>query len=178
MLFLREGHVLLTEGEIRKRVRMLAQEVSRDYYGCELLLVGILKGAFIFLADLVRCLSIPVRLDFMMVSSYGNSQQSSGNPIVIKDLEQDISGLHVLIVEDIVDTGLSLKFIGEILQNRRPASLKSCVLLDKPSRRLTPLEPDYKGFTIPDEFVVGYGLDFQDKYRNLKDIVILSQETG
>jgi hypoxanthine phosphoribosyltransferase len=167
---------LLTEETIRERVQELGREISRDYAGCELLLVGILKGAFIFLADLARCLTVPVWVDFMAAASYGDSYRSSGEALILRNLEKDIRNLHVLLVEDIIDTGLTIQCIRETLQKRGPASLKICALLDKPGRRLVEIKPDYKGFTIPDEFVVGYGLDFRDNYRCLKDIMVLRQE--
>jgi len=168
--------VLITEEEIARRVRELGEEISRDYAGKELLVVGILKGAVIFMADLVRCLTIPVRLDFMAVSSYGASSESSGVVRILKDLEQNIEGLDVLIVEDIVDTGLTLNYLRENLLTRGPASLKICTLLDKPSRRKVDVQVDYNGFVIPDEFVVGYGLDYDGRYRHLRDILVLKRE--
>jgi len=168
--------VLLTEDQILARVRQLGEEISRDYAGKELLVVGILKGAVIFMADLVRCLTVPARLDFMAVSSYGASSKSSGVVRILKDLEQNISGLHVLVVEDIVDTGLTLNYLRENLCTRDPASLKICTLLDKPDRRQVAVQVDYNGFVIPDEFVVGYGLDYDGRYRNLRDILVLKRE--
>jgi len=176
LLSLHVSHVLLTEETIRGRVQELGEEISRDYAGCELLLVGILKGAFIFLADLARCLTVPVRVDFMAAASYGDSCKSSGEVLILSKLERDIRNLHVLLVEDIIDTGLTIQCIKETLQKRGPASLKTCALLDKPSRRLVEIEPDYKGFAIPNEFVVGYGLDCRDDYRCLRDIMVLRQE--
>ncbi|HHW44002.1 hypoxanthine phosphoribosyltransferase [Desulfofundulus thermobenzoicus] len=168
--------VLLTEQEIAARVRQLGEEISRDYAGKEPLVVGILKGAVIFMADLVRCLSIPVRMDFMAVSSYGASSQSSGVVRILKDLEHNIGGMDVLLVEDIVDTGLTLNYLRENLLTRGPASLKICTLLDKPGRRRVNVPVDYNGFIIPDEFVVGYGLDYNGRYRHLRDIMILKRE--
>lgn len=168
--------ILLAEEEIQHRVRQMARQISTDYAGREPLLVGILKGAFIFLADLVRNLTIPVHLDFMAVSSYSSASESSGAVRILKDLDQSIEGLHVLLVEDIVDTGLTLNYLKESLRARRPATLKVCTLLDKPSRRLVEVEPDYNGFTIPDEFVVGYGLDYNGNYRNFRDIMVLKRE--
>lgn len=168
--------ILLTEKEIKAKVVELGQAISRDYENKNLLMVGILKGAMIFMADLVRAVTIPVEFDFMAVSSYGSSSQSSGVVRILKDLEQSIEGRHVLLVEDIVDTGLTLKYLLENLQTREPASLKACTLLDKPERRKVNVTVDYNGFIIPDEFVVGYGLDYNEKYRNLKDILVLSPE--
>lgn len=168
--------ILLTEEEIKTRVKELGQAISRDYENKDLLMVGILKGAFIFMADLVRSVTIPVELDFMAVSSYGSSTKSSGVVRILKDLDKNIEGRHVLLVEDIVDTGLTFKYLLENLQTRGPASLKTCALLDKPDRRQVEVTVDYNGFTIPDEFVVGYGLDYNEKYRNLKDILVLSPD--
>ncbi|MTI85978.1 MAG: hypoxanthine phosphoribosyltransferase [Firmicutes bacterium] len=168
--------ILLTEEEITAKVLQLGQTISTDYANKELLMVGILKGAMIFMADLVRSVTIPVEFDFMAVSSYGSSSQSSGVVRILKDLEQSIEGRHVLLVEDIVDTGLTLKYLLENLQTREPASLKTCTLLDKPERRQAEVTVNYNGFTIPDEFVVGYGLDYNEKYRNLKDILVLRPE--
>lgn len=176
MLSLYVSHVLLTEETIRGRVQELGEEISRDYAGGELLVVGILKGAFIFLADLVRRLTVPVQVDFITAASYSDSCRSSGKVLVLKNLEKDIRNLRVLLVEDIIDTGLTIQYIKETLQKREPASLRTCALLDKPGRRMVEFKPDYKGFTIPDEFVVGYGLDFRDNYRCLKDIMVLRQE--
>lgn len=168
--------VLLTEEEIRTRVFALAEEISADYAGREPLLVGVLKGAFIFLADLVRFLTIPVRVDFIAVSSYGGASESSGAVRILKDLDQSIEGLHVLLVEDIVDTGLTLNYLKENLRARGPASLKICTLLDKPSRRRVEVTVDYNGFVIPDEFVVGYGLDYNGNYRHFRDLLVLKRE--
>ncbi|MBM7854244.1 hypoxanthine phosphoribosyltransferase [Desulfohalotomaculum tongense] len=168
--------VLLTEEEIRDRVKQLGQQISRDYQGKKVLVVGILKGAMIFLADLVRNISIPTYFDFMAVSSYGSSTQSSGAVRILKDLDRSIEGKHVLIVEDIVDTGLTLKYLVENLNSRGPESLKICTLLDKPERRTVDINAHYKGFTIPNEFVVGYGLDFNERYRNLPYVAVLKPE--
>lgn len=168
--------VLLTEDEIQRRVRQMAEQISADYAGKEPLLVGILKGAFVFLADLVRNLTIPVHLDFMAVSSYGSASESTGAVRILKDLDQSIEGVHVLLVEDIVDTGLTLNYLMENLRARGPATLKVCTLLDKPARRLVKVEPDYNGFAIPDEFVVGYGLDYNGNYRHFRDIMVLKRE--
>ena len=159
--------VLLSEEQISTRVRELGQKISADYAGKDLLVVGILKGAFIFMSDLVRQISIPVEVDFMATSSYGQSTQTSGVVKVLKDLDSPIEGRHILIVEDIIDSGLTLSYLTEILRSRKPESVKIAVLLDKPERRQTALSVDYVGFTIPDEFVVGYGLDFDSKYRGI-----------
>lgn len=168
--------ILITEQQITSRVAELGRQISRDYAGREILVVGILKGAVLFLADLVRHIDVPVCLDFMAVSSYGATTASSGVVQIIKDLEQNIEGRHVLIVEDIVDTGLTLKYLRDNLATRRPASLRICTLLDKPGRRKVPVQVDYNGFVIPDEFVVGYGLDYAERYRNLREILVLKTE--
>jgi hypoxanthine phosphoribosyltransferase len=165
--------VLLSEEQILTRVRELGQTISADYEGKDLLVVGILKGAFIFMSDLVRQISIPVEVDFMATSSYGQSTKTSGVVKVLKDLDSPIEGRHILIVEDIIDSGLTLSYLTEILRSRKPESIKIAVLLDKPERRQTALSVDYVGFTIPDEFVVGYGLDFDSKYRGLPYVGIL-----
>ena len=168
--------VLLGELEIKKRVDELGAAISRDYAGQELIMVGILKGAMIFMADLVRALDIPARLDFMVVSSYGATSKSSGVVRILKDLEQSVEGRHLIIVEDIVDSGLTLNYLAANLKSRGPASLKICTLLDKPDRRQVEVKLDYNGFVIPDEFVVGYGLDYDEKYRNLREIIVLKRE--
>lgn len=168
--------VLLGELEIKKRVDELGAAISRDYAGQELIVVGILKGAMIFMADLVRALDIPARLDFMVVSSYGATSKSSGVVRILKDLEQSVEGRHLIIVEDIVDSGLTLNYLTANLKSRGPASLKICTLLDKPDRRKVEVQLDYNGFVIPDEFVVGYGLDYDEKYRNLREIIVLKRE--
>jgi hypoxanthine phosphoribosyltransferase len=168
--------VLITEEQLRSGVGELAERINRDYNGEELLVVGILRGAFVFLADLVRRLTMPVVIDFVAVSSYGDDTQSSGVVRILKDLDESIAGRHVLLVEDIIDTGLTLKYLYENLKARHPASLKVCTLLDKPSRRLVDFNPDYAGFTIPDYFVVGYGLDCGQRYRNLPMVCVIRQE--
>lgn len=165
--------VLISENEIRAKVVELGRRISNDYAGKELLMVGILKGAMIFLADLVREISIPTQYDFMAVSSYGASSKSSGKVRILRDLPCGVAGRHIIIVEDIVDTGLTLNSLAKDLNSRDPASVKICSLLDKPSRRIEPVEISYKGFDIPDEFVVGYGLDYSDRYRNLPCIMVL-----
>ncbi len=170
-------NILLLEEEIRTRVAELGAEISRDYAGEELLVVGILKGAMIFLADLVRNITVPVCFDFMAVSSYGSSTKSSGAVRILKDLDSGIEGRHILIVEDIVDTGLTLNYLVDNLKARGPVSLKICTLLDKPSRRVAPVEIHYNGFIIPDEFVVGYGLDYKERYRNLPHVMVLKPES-
>ncbi|NLL36146.1 MAG: hypoxanthine phosphoribosyltransferase [Fretibacterium sp.] len=167
------GKVLFSQEKIASRVTELAAQIAKDLApGRELLVVGILNGAVFFLTDLVRSMprDLDVRIDFMSVSSYGNETSSSGVVRILRDLGSDIEGLDVLLVEDIIDTGLTLSYLLEFLQTRRPASLKTCVLLDKNVRRMVPVAVDYCGFAIPDAFVVGYGLDYAGKWRHLPDI--------
>jgi len=171
---LEEVEVLFTEEVIRLKIKELANEITRDYAGQEVLIVGILKGAFIFMADLVREIDLPLQLDFMDVSSYGQSTVSSGEVRIMKDLDDSIEGKNVLIVEDIIDTGLTLKYISDNLKQRGPKSLRICCLLDKPSRRQSSIKPDYIGFAIEDLFVVGWGLDYAERYRNYPAIGILN----
>lgn len=167
------GHVLVSAEEIGMAVRRLGQEITRDYQGREPYLVGILKGAVIFLADLAREIRLPVVIDFMAISSYGSSRQSSGIVKITQDLSENIQGRDVIIVEDIVDTGLTLAYLKDLLSVREPRSLAACTLLNKPSRRKIEVHLDYVGISIPDQFVVGYGLDFGEKYRNLPHICVL-----
>ena len=165
--------ILIGRERIETVVNRLAAEINRDYQGQELLLIGVLTGAFIFLADLVRLLKLSLEVDFIDVSSYGECRESSGQIKVVKHLSAPIVGRQVLVVEDIVDTGLTAAFLVEYLAKKRPASLKLCTLLDKPSRRKVPLTIDYIGITMPDKFVVGYGLDCGGKYRHLPDIYFM-----
>lgn len=165
--------VLIDVGQLAKRVKELGEEITADYAGKEILMVGVLRGAVIFMSDLARAVQVPVAIDFMAVSSYGASTSSSGVVRILKDLDEDLNGRHVLIVEDIIDSGLTLNYLVDNLKARNPASLKLCTLLNKPSRRKATVHVDYNGFTIPDYFVVGYGLDFDEKYRNLPYIGIL-----
>ena len=167
--------ILISKPEIDDRVQRLADEISRDYEGKELVLIGILKGAFVFMADLIRCLRIPCEVDFVRLASYGTGTVSTGNIMITKDIETQIRGRDVLIVEDIVDTGLTLAFLIDKLKEREPESLKVCVLLDKKERRKVPFEAEYVGFDIPDRFVVGYGLDFNEMYRFLPDICVIEE---
>jgi hypoxanthine phosphoribosyltransferase len=168
--------VLITEGDIHARIRSLASEIERDYPGGEEIhLVGVLKGGFMFMADLVRAMSTRVTLDFMAVSSYGKETTSSGQVRVLKDLDSSLEHRHVIIVEDIVDTGLTLHYLQDILKARAPKSVRTACLLSKPSRRQVDVQVDYIGFTIEDHFVVGYGLDYAERYRNLPYIGILSE---
>ncbi len=168
--------ILFTEEQIKQRVKELAAEISRDYKEGEFLTVAILKGAVVFYTDLVREIDREVKMDFMVLSSYGSSSVSTGAVRILYDLEQDISGKHVLIVEDIVDTGLTLHYLTNTLKSRDPASVKVCCMFDKPSRRKADFRPDYIGFKVPDVFIVGYGLDYSEKYRNLKYIGELKPE--
>jgi len=172
------GEVLVTEEEIRAKVKELAKRISEDYKDKELLLVGILKGAFMFLADLSRELTIPVQFDFIAVSSYGSISKSSGVVRILKDLEADIEGRHVLIVEDVIDTGLTLNYLIRNFKVRRPATLEICALLSKPEVQRVSLNIKYLGFSIPAKFVVGYGLDFAEKYRNLKHVATLKTKVA
>jgi hypoxanthine phosphoribosyltransferase len=166
--------VLIRRAAIQKRVREVAQQITKDFRGERLHLVGVLKGACIFLSDLVREIDLDTSIDFIAVSSYGKNKQSSGQVRLLKDLDSSIEGLNVVLVEDILDTGLTLTYLLRILQQRKPKVLRVAALLDKPSRRLKPVKADYSGFEIPNEFVVGYGLDYSERYRNLKDVCILS----
>jgi hypoxanthine phosphoribosyltransferase len=168
--------VLFTAGQIAARVKALGAEISHDYQGTAPVLVGILKGAVPFLADLIRNIDLPLIYDLMAVSSYGASTLSSGTVRILKDLDLSIEDREVLIIEDIVDTGLTLQYLLENLKTRRVKSIKVCTLLDKPSRRKMAIQPDYNGFVIPDVFVVGYGLDCNEQYRNLPYIGVLYEE--
>lgn len=169
--------VLLSREQIAAGVRRLAAEITRDYRGKEPLLVGVLKGSFMFLADLIRRLDFPLEVDFISLSSYGAGTESSGKVKVLQDLRAEVTDRHVLVVDDIVDTGLTTAFLIDYLKKRKPASIRLCALTDKPSRRKVPLTIDYLGFTVPDKFLVGYGLDWDEKFRNIPDICYL-EETG
>ena len=168
------GEVLVQADELQHRVREMAAEVSRDYAGKDLLLIGVLKGAVFFLSDLMRHLSVPCEVDFMAVASYGSSTESSGVVRILKDLDAPLQGRHVLIVEDIVDSGLTLQYLMRTLHARGPASLEVCALLTKPERRQVEMPARYVGFEIPDRFVIGYGLDYAEKYRNLPYVATLT----
>ncbi len=165
--------ILFAREKIRQRVEELAGQISGDYAGKDLIVVGILKGAFIFMADLIRAITVPCRIDFVRLASYGAGSRSSGRVRITKDLELGIAGCDVLIVEDIIDTGITLAYLEGVLRKRRPASLKVCAFLDKKERRQAPFTADYVGFAIPDRFVVGYGLDYGEKYRFLPDVCVL-----
>lgn len=167
--------VMYSEVEIQQKISELGQQISRDYAGKDLFVICVLKGAFIFMADLVKTISVPLELDFMAVSSYGASTRSSGAVKIIKDLDVSVEGRNVLIVEDIIDSGMTLSYVIELLEGRSASSVKVVTLFDKPARRKVDLEPAYKGFVIPDEFVVGYGLDYAEKYRNLPYVGILKE---
>jgi hypoxanthine phosphoribosyltransferase len=168
--------VLISEGAVKKRIQELADTISKDYGDKEVVLVCVLKGAIMFMVDISKELKMPVSFDFMVVSSYGNDTKSSGTIKIVKDLDDSIEGKHVLLIEDIIDSGRTLSHLMVELNSRKPASLKLCTLLDKPDRRVNAVDVDYTGFTIPDEFVVGYGLDYAQKYRNLPYIGRLTLE--
>lgn len=168
--------VLLSEEQIQARVAELGAKLAEDYKGKDLLAVGILKGSNVFMSDLIRKIDIPLQIDFMMVSSYGNAAESSGIVKIVKDLEHGIKGKHLLIIEDIIDSGLTLKYLKQMLETREPASIKLCTLLDKPAKRKESVDVDYIGFTMPDEFLVGYGIDYAEYYRNLPYIGALKRE--
>ncbi len=168
--------ILFTQEEIEQKVSQLASLIQADYADADdLLVVGVLKGANIFLGDLIRKIDLPLAIDFMAISSYGTSTESSGVVRILKDLDADIEGKHVLVIEDIVDTGLTLSYLTDILKRRKVASLKICALLDKPSRRKCHLDLDYVGYEIPDRFIVGYGIDFAEQYRNLPYIATIKE---
>ena len=162
--------VVVSQTIIQKKVRELAKKISEDYNGEELVLIGVLKGGFVFLADLAREITIPVAIDFISVSSYGSSSKSSGVVRILKDIDIDIFNKHLLLVEDLIDTGLTLSHLKELFRTRNPKSIKVCTILDKPSKRLIDLPVEYPGIEIPDKFVVGYGLDYAEKYRNLPEV--------
>jgi hypoxanthine phosphoribosyltransferase len=168
--------VLYDEEAIQRRIQEIGNQISADYVDKNPILINILRGGVIFLADLVRNITIPMEMDFMSISSYGDSTVSSGVVKIRKDIDTDICGRHVIIVEDIVDSGLTLEYLIEYLKQHKPASVKTCVLLDKPKAHKVDVEVDYKGFDIGNEFVVGYGLDYAEKYRNLPYIGILKEE--
>jgi hypoxanthine phosphoribosyltransferase len=172
------GEILVQPDELQHRIRELGAEISRDYAGRDLLLIGVLKGAVFFLADLMRRIEVPCEVDFMAVSSYGSSTDSSGVVRILKDLDAPLEGRDVLIVEDIVDSGLTLQYLMRTLQTRGPASLAVCALLTKPERRKAEVPARYVGFEIPDKFAIGYGLDYAERYRNLPYVATLSLGDG
>lgn len=168
--------ILVSEEDIAKKIKELGQVITEDYKDKDLVMIGILKGAVIFMSELVKNVKVPVVMDFMAVSSYGKSTISTGEVRIIKDLDFSVEGKDILIVEDIIDTGLTLNYLTEILKKRGASSVKICTLLDKPERRNVEVKVDYLGFEIPDEFVVGYGLDFAERYRNLPYVGALKEE--
>ena len=168
--------ILVDCKQIRSKVVELGRQISKDYAGKELVLVGVLKGGFVFLADLMREITIPVDMDLIAVSSYGASTKSSGVVRILKDIAINVTGKHVLIVEDLVDTGLTLRYLKDLFRTREPASVKICTAFDKPSRRKVDIQVEYEGIIVPDKFIVGYGLDYAGRYRNLPDIRILKPE--
>ncbi|HTX40728.1 MAG TPA: hypoxanthine phosphoribosyltransferase [Acidobacteriaceae bacterium] len=170
--------VLFSREQIRDRVAEMGRQIDRDYAGEKIVLVGVLKGAAIFLADLARSISVDNTFDFVAVSSYGKGKNSSGAVKLIKDLDQPIEGKNVMLIEDILDTGLTLHFLRSLLEQHQPKSLRIAALLDKPSRRLEKIEADYVGFTIPNHFVIGYGMDFAERYRNLPDICLMPDDAA
>jgi hypoxanthine phosphoribosyltransferase len=172
------GEILISEARIAARIAELGAQISADYAGKDLMIVGILKGCVLFLADLVRTISVPLSFDFVAVSSYGADTKSSGVVRILKDLDESVESKHVLVVEDIVDTGLTLRlsYLLENLRSRRAASVKVCTLLDKPSRRRVDVTVDYRGFEVDDQYVVGYGLDYQGRYRSLPYVGVLKPE--
>jgi len=168
--------ILISEERIRDKVAEMAQTISRDFEGRDPLVVSVLKGSYMFMADLTRRITVPCTIDFMAVSSYGSGSKSSGEVKIIKDLDRKIEGRHLLIVEDILDSGLTLSYLMELLRARNPASISLCAFLNKPDRRKADVRPDYCGFDIPDAFVVGYGLDYDEHFRNLPYVGILAPE--
>ena len=168
--------ILFTEEQLKNRVSEIARQIETDYAGKEIMLISVLRGSFIFMADLCRAIDLPCTLDFMSVSSYGTGTTSSGQVQITKDLTEDITGRHVVVIEDILDSGNTLYFLKQYFLTKGAASVSICTLLDKPSRRTKAIEADYTGFEVPDEFVVGYGLDYCQKYRNLPYIGVLKPE--
>lgn len=175
MSFKPSPEVLIPSAEIAAAINRLATDIRRDYSGKNPILLGILKGSFMFMADLVRRLDFPLEIDFVRLSSYGSGTESSGKIDMVQGLRSDVRGRHVLVVEDIIDTGLTVAFLLDHLHNEQVASLGLCTLLDKPSRREVPVTIDYLGITVPDRFLIGYGLDYDEKYRNLPDICVLGE---
>ena len=172
----RKWEVLCSEEDIASRLKELGKQLSQEYKGKNLMVISLLKGSFIFTADLVRNMDIPVKIGFMTTSSYGHGEQTSGQVSMLADITDDIEGYDVLVVDDITDSGLTMKFVMDHLKTKNPSSVKCCVLLDKPSRRKVELVPDYCGFTIEDKFVVGYGLNYGDYYRNIPYVFVVTDE--
>lgn len=168
--------VFYSQEQIQEKVQELGKQISEDYKGKKLMLVGVLKGSVLFMADLMRSITIPCEIDFMSVSSYGDDTSSSGRVRILKDLDKDIAGYDLIIVEDILDSGKTLSYLKNLLLTRNPASISICTLLEKPERKSSAINADYSGFDVPNEFVVGYGLDFAQKYRNLPFIGVLKEE--
>jgi hypoxanthine phosphoribosyltransferase len=173
MVFQPQLKILISRDEIAEAIDRLASAIKRDYQGKQPLLIGVLKGSFVFMADLIRQLDLPLELDFIRLSSYGAARESSGKVRVVQGVKTPIKGRDVLVIEDIVDTGITTSFLLDYLRKRKPASLKLCALTDKPSRRRVPVSIDYLGLSLPNKFVVGYGLDFDQRFRNLPDIYAL-----
>ncbi|GGA57078.1 hypoxanthine phosphoribosyltransferase [Edaphobacter acidisoli] len=169
--------ILFTKAQIADRVHALGQQISADYAGKDIVLIGVLKGAAIFLSDLARAITVDATFDFVAVSSYGRARVSSGAVKLIKDIDNPIENKNVILVEDILDTGLTLSYLRGLMLQHKPASLKIATCLDKPSRRLVPIEADYVGFSIPNQFVIGYGMDFAERYRNVDDIRLFPEDT-
>ncbi len=168
--------VLYSEDKLRSVVKKLGEQITNDYKGRRLLMVSILKGSIVFMTDLMRSINLPCEIDFMAVSTYGNGVKSSGTVRILKDLDRDIQGYDVLIIEDILDSGMTLNYLMDLLYGRNPNSIRICTLFDKPERRKVDIYPDYSGLEVPDEFIVGYGLDYAEKYRNLPYVGILKRE--
>ena len=168
--------ILVSEEQLSKRIAELGEAITRDYKGQQLLLIGVLKGSVVFMADLMRRIDLDVSIDFMAVSSYGSGTKTSGQVRILKDLNRSVEGQNILIIEDILDSGVTLSYLTGLLWSRKPASIRLCTLLDKPERRRVDVKPDYVGFTIPDAFVVGYGLDYDERFRQLPYVGILKPE--
>ncbi len=168
--------ILITEAEIHSKVSEMGARISRDYIGKNLILLSILKGSVVFMADIMRAITIPAQIDFMAVSSYGNEAKTSGVVKIIKDIDIELDGKDILIIEDILDSGMTLDYLCSLLKGRSPQSIKVATLLDKPERRKVDITPDYVGFTVPDEFLVGYGLDYAELYRNVPYIGVLKRK--
>ena len=168
--------VLFSEEQLKNRVREIAQQITADYQGKEIMLISVLRGSFVFMADLCRAIDLPCTLDFMAVSSYGKGTKSSGQVQITKDLSEDISDRHIIVVEDILDSGNTLSYLLKILENRHPASIRLCTLFDKPARHKVDIHIDYKGMEVPNEFIVGYGLDYAEVYRNYPEIAVLKPQ--